>query len=172
MAIDRQKSPYRRGNRYDQLPIPMVAEHCIPVEAGAVQLVVESRRLTNAIIAATFDGEVVDPGIPFDDFGATLHVCGTADGLEHLRFDCFENEPHYHYIEQATGANTVVRIDELAVGDPVEFSLACVEHHLPDMLRHCGVGDLADEVAGQPDKVSAALAEVRELMRKAGTPVA
>ena len=31
MAIDRQESPYRRGNRYDQLPIPMVTEHCIPV---------------------------------------------------------------------------------------------------------------------------------------------
>ena len=49
MAIDRQESPYRRGNRFDRLPIPMVTEHCIPVDAGAVQLVVESRRLTNAI---------------------------------------------------------------------------------------------------------------------------
>ena len=46
MAIDRQESPYRRGNRYEQLPIPMVAEHCVPVDAGAVQLVVESRQLT------------------------------------------------------------------------------------------------------------------------------
>jgi hypothetical protein len=172
MAIDRQNSPYRRGNRYEQLPIPMVAEHCIPVDAGAVQLVVESRTLTNAIIAGAFGG-AVEAEIPFDDFGATLHVCGTADGLEHLRFDCFENEPHYHYIEQATGANTVVRIDELAVGDPVDFSLACVEHHLTDMLRHCGVAGLADEVAGQPDTVvNAAVAEVRELMRKARYPVA
>ena len=42
MAIDRQDSPYRRGNRYDRLPIPMITEHCIPVDAGAVQLVVES----------------------------------------------------------------------------------------------------------------------------------
>jgi hypothetical protein len=168
MAIDRQESPYRRGNRYDQLPIPMVTEHCIPVDAGAVQLVVESRKLTNEIIKGTFrdaaDAQIV--------FGATLHVCGTADGLEHLRFDCFENEPHYHYIEQASGANTLVRIDELAVGDPIDFSLACIEHHLPDMLRHCGVGGLADEVADQPDKVNTAVAEVRELMRKARYPVA
>jgi hypothetical protein len=171
MAIDRQESPYRRGNRYGQLPIPMVAEHCVPVDAGAVQLVVESRRLTNAIIEATFDG-AVDAAVPFDDFGASLHVCGTADGLEHLRFDCFEHEPHYHYIEQANGANTVVRIDELAVGDPIEFSLACVEHHLPDMLRHCGVGELADEVAGRREAVGAAIAEVRELMRRSRQPVA
>jgi hypothetical protein len=171
MAIDRQESPYRRGNRYGQLPIPMVAEHCVPVDAGAVQLVVESRRLTNAIIEATFDGAGDAPD-PFDDCGAEDHVCGTADGLEHLRFDCFEHEPHYHYIEQANGANTVVRIDELAVGDPIEFSLACVEHHLPDMLRHCGVGELADEVAGRPEPVGAAIAEVRELMRRSRQPVA
>jgi hypothetical protein len=149
----------------------MVEEHCIPLDAGAVQLVVESRRLTNEIIQGAYDDNV-DAGIPFDDFGATLHVCGTADGLEHLRFDCFENEPHYHYIEQARGANTVVRIDELAVGDPIEFSLACVEHHLPDMLRHCGVAGLADEVADRPDAVSTAVAEVRELMREARAPAA
>jgi hypothetical protein len=171
MAIDRQESPYRRGNRYDQLPIPMVTEHCIPVDAGAVQLVVESRTLTNEIIQGAYNGAVAT-AIPFADFGATLHVCGTADGLEHLRFDCFEDEPHYHYIEQAAGANTVVRIDELAVGDPIEFSLACVEGHLPDMLRHCGVAGLADEIAAQPDKLHAAMGEVRELMRKAREPVA
>jgi hypothetical protein len=170
MAIDRQDSPYRRGNRYDRLPIPMVAEHCIPVDAGAVQLVVESRVLTNEIIQDTYQGAIA-ADVAFDDFGATLHVCGTADGLEHLRFDCFENEPHYHYIDQAAVGNTVVRIDELAVGDPVEFSLGCVEHHLPDMLRHCGVGDLADEVAGQPEQVGAAVAEVRALMLKARQPV-
>jgi len=171
MAIDRQESPYRRGNRFDRLPIPMVTEHCIPVDAGAVQLVVESRRLTNEILDGTFGGTLVAE-IPFDDYGATLHVCGTADGLEHLRFDCFENEPHYHYIDQAAGGNTVVRIDELAVGDPIEFSLACVEHHLPEMLRNCGVGYLADEVADRPDTVHGAVAEVRELMRKARQPVA
>ena len=60
----------------------------------------------------------------FDDHGASLHVFGAEDGLEHLRFDCFEQEPHYHYIDQAEVGNTVVRIDELAVGDPIEFTLA------------------------------------------------
>jgi hypothetical protein len=166
MAIDRKDSPYRRGNRYELLPVPMVTEHCVAVDAGAVQLIVESRQLTNEILADAYDG-AVQPAISFDDFGASLHVCGTADGLEHLRFDCFENEPHYHYIEQAAGANVVVRIDELAVGDPVEFSLACVEHRLPDMLRNCGVGDLADAVAAEPAKVHAAVGAVRELMTKA-----
>ena len=52
MAIDRRDSPYRRGNRYEQMPIPMVTEHCVTVDAGAVRLVVESRQLTNAIPTA------------------------------------------------------------------------------------------------------------------------
>jgi hypothetical protein len=170
MPIDRQKSPYRRGNRFNVMPIPMVADHCITVDAGAVQLVVESRQLTNEIIKDTYEGGT-QAGMDFDDYGATLHVCGTADGLEYLRFDCFENEPHYHYIEQAAGANVVVRIDELAVGDPIEFSLACVAEHLPEMLRNCGVADLAEEIRGQLDTVRAGVDVVRELMVKARQPV-
>src|SRR3954451_5393647 len=131
MAIDRQDSPYRRGNRYDRLPIPMVEDHCIPVDAGAVQLGIESRRLTNAIVEETYQGEIAG-GIPFDDGGATLHVLGSDDGLEHLRFDCFEDEPHYHYIDQGAVRNTVVRIDELAVGDRFRFSSPGADHHWPD----------------------------------------
>jgi len=148
----------------------MVPDHCITVDAGAVQLVVESRRLTNDIIRDAYHGGS-EKDMEFDDFGATLHVCGAADGLEYLRFDCFENEPHYHYIEQGVGANVVVRIDELAVGDPIEFSLACVADHLPDMLRNCGVADLADEVKGQLDTVRTGVDLVRELMVKARQPV-
>jgi hypothetical protein len=169
VAIDRQDSPYRRGIRFDRAPIPMDEEHCIPVDAGPVQFVVESRRLTNDVIDNTYHGDFY-PKVAFDDGGATLHVCGAADGLEYLRFDCFENEPHYHYIDNAAGTNTVVRIDELAVGDPVEFSLNCVEHHLADMLRNCGVDTLADEVTGEHEKVSAALIDIRELMRRAAAP--
>jgi hypothetical protein len=171
VAIDRPDSPYRRGNRYEMLPIPMVTEHCIPVPAGAVQLVVESRQLTNQILSDTYGGKAPDAELHFDDFGATLHVCSASDGLEHLRFDCFENEPHYHYIEQGAGANVIVRIDEVAVGDPIEFSLVCVEEHLPDMLRNAGATGLADVVAGQMDDVRAAVVEVRALMERARQPV-
>ena len=170
MADELKINPYQLGHYNTKMPNPANEEHCIPVDAGAVQLVVESRRLTNDIVNQTFGGTVVAE-VSFDDYGASLHVLGTADGLEHLRFDCFENEPHYHYIDHAAGANTVVRIDELAVGDPIEFSLACVEHHLADMLGHCGVAGLADDVAAQGDQVDRALVEVRELMRSARQPV-
>jgi hypothetical protein len=171
MAIDRQDSPYRRGTRYEVLPIPMVVEHCIPVPAGAVHLVVESRRLTDQVLADTYaEGAIPEAKVHYDDFGASLHVCGAADGLEHLRFDCFELEPHYHYIEQHAQANTTVRIDEIAVGDPIEFALRCVELHLPDMLRNAGADALASEVAGQMADVHAAVSKVRELMQRAALP--
>ena len=73
MAIDRQDSPYRRGNRYDRLPIPMIEEHCLPVDGGAVSLVVESRRLTTAIVEETYQGSVA-AAVPFDDGGATREI--------------------------------------------------------------------------------------------------
>jgi hypothetical protein len=171
MAIDRQDSPYRRGNRYEVMPIPMVPEHCIPVHAGPVNLVVESRQLTDQILAETYaNGEIPEAEVHFDDFGASLHVCGAADGLEHLRFDCFELEPHYHYIEQVAQANVIVRIDEIAVGDPIDFSLRCVEERLPQMLRNSGADDLAAEVETHMDDVHAAVAKVRELMESARRP--
>jgi hypothetical protein len=171
MAIDRQDSPYRRGNRFDVMPIPMVTDHCLPVPAGAVDLVVESRHLTNQILAETFaDGSLPESKVEFDDFGASLHVCGAQDGLEYLRFDCFEQEPHYHYIEQQQQANVIVRIDEIAVGDPIEFTLRCVEERLPDMLRNAGAQALADDVDQRIDEVRAALAKVRELMERASRP--
>ena len=91
-------------------------------------------------------------------------MCGTADGLEHLRFDCFENEPHYHYIDHAAGTNIVVRIDELAVGDPVEFSLPASSTTCPTCSETAGSPSLADEVKGRMDEVHAAMTEVRALM--------
>jgi len=169
MALDRQDSPYRRGTRYDVAPIPMVDADCIAVDAGVVQLVVESRRLTDAILDDTY-GDRVQHDVAFDDGGATLHVCAAANGVELLRFDCFEGEPHYHYLHQPDAGNTVVRIDEVAVGDPMEFTLACVERRLPEMLRYCGAPDLADAV--EPTRVQAAMAEVRALMERAQVPVA
>jgi hypothetical protein len=170
MAIDRQDSPYRRGNRYEVMPIPMVQEHCVPVDAGAVQLVVESRHLTDQVLAETYgEGGAPDAAVHFDDFGASLHVC-SPDGLEHLRFDCFENEPHYHYVEQANQANVIVRIDEVAVGDPIEFSLACVEQRLPEMLENAGQPELAAQVRDRIDEVHEAVREVRTLMARAQAP--
>ena len=168
MAIDRQESPYRRGNRYDVMPIPMVPDHCITVDAGAVQLVVESRRLTNEIIKDTYHGGS-EKDMHFDDYGATLHVCGTADGLEYLRFDCFENEPHYHYIRHAEGGNVICRLDEIAQGDPIEWTVARLRTRLPEMLDYAGADHLAAAARQNPEAVIEAVDRVTELLEAART---
>ena len=150
------------------MPIPMVPEMCTPVDAGPVRFVVESRQLTNAILADTYkDQEIPDAQVDFDDYGPTLHVCGTADGLEHLRFDCFEHEPHYHYIRNAEHSNVVCRIDEVAVGDPVEFTLRCLRTQLPEMLELAGAGELGQQARDARDDVLAAIDKVGELMARA-----
>jgi hypothetical protein len=145
----------------------MVPEMCTPVDAGPVRLIVESRQLTNAILADTYQDEEIPEGhVEFDDYGPTVHVCGTADGLEHIRFDCFEHEPHYHYIRNHEHSNVVVRIDEVAVGDPVEFTLRCLRTQLPEMLELAGATELGRQARDARDDVLAAVDKVGELIAR------
>ena len=166
--MDRQDSPYRRGNLYTAMPIPMVPEMCIPVDAGPVRLVVESRQLTNAILADTYrDQEIPEAHVEFDDHGPTLHVCGASDGLEHLRFDCFENEPHYHYVRNADGGNLICRIDEHAEGDPIDWTIGRLRDRLPEMLEFAGVPELATQTRARSSEVLSAVSQVAELLNRA-----
>lgn len=149
---------YKLGRAYAVMPIPMVAEACTDVPAGPVTFVVEGRRLTDEAILtnaeATGGLDAIDQPSGVDDGGMSIHVLGTDDRLEHLRFDCFEHEPHYHYIDNAEQANVVVRIDTFAEGDPTAWSLRCLRERLPEMLGHTGM-------AGLGERVRAATAEVR-----------
>src|SRR5665213_1604187 len=112
--------PYQRGMFYESMPIPMVRERCVEVDAGPITFLVEARQLTNDILNDHLSDAPVDLShVEFDDYGGTVHVCSTSDKLEYLRFDCFENEPHYHYIMHSIGGNLICRIDEVAEGSPV-----------------------------------------------------
>ena len=161
--------PYHLGTVYPVMPVPPVPEHCVPVEAGAVRLVVEARDLLDE--AARSRGGVAPPpeqSSQFNDFGASLHVCAASDGLEHLRFDCFDHEPHYHYIRNAEAANVIVRLDDVAEGDPIEWTIARLRARLPEMLDHAGAAELAEEVRSDPTAVASALDRVRALLVEAG----
>ena len=122
--------PYPLGNTYRSMPIPMVPEHCITVEAGPIQLVVEARQLTDDLLAgrvAPEDRDEADRRADHvDDYGASLHVVGTDDGLEHLRFDCFAHDPHYHYVRHAEHVQTVIALDHHAEGDAIAWTLTRV----------------------------------------------
>jgi hypothetical protein len=164
--------PYAIGTTYRMLPIPMVPEHCIALDAGPVQLVVEARQLTNEIVEESLPPEyraVRDRGAAaqLDDFGASLHVVGTDDGREHLRFDCFEHSPHYHYVRHSDATQVVVAIDFHAEADATAWTLTRLRTRLPEMLEFAGVPALADEVRAASDTVLAAVDDVEELFSQA-----
>ena len=50
----------------------------------------------------------------FTDEGISVHVVSVADDHEYLRFDMFEQEPHYHYIHRSGEVNNVVEFDRVA----------------------------------------------------------
>jgi hypothetical protein len=162
---------YKLGRAYAAMPIPMVPEACTDVPAGPVTFVVEGRRLTDEVILdnAREQGalEAIERPAGVDDGGTTIHVLGSADGLEHLRFDCFEHEPHYHYIDNAAQANVVVRIDTFAEGDPTAWSLRCLRERLPEMLGHAGVPSLAEQVRAARHEVAVGVDRVQAMVVRA-----
>jgi hypothetical protein len=148
--------------------IPPVPERCLPIPAGPLRFVVEARHLDDQALAATLNSdEAKGDDALFDDYGPTLHVYGTKDGMEHLRFDCFANKPHYHYVQEGGAVNTICRIDQHAEGDPVEWTIGRLRARLPEMLDHCGLPDLAKEVRAEQGVIDAVIDDVAELLRGA-----
>jgi hypothetical protein len=161
--------PYNLGNAYPVMPVPRNPEHCVDVPAGAVTFVVEARDLVDERArdgASSVIPQDAAPGL-FDDFGASLHVLGADDRLEYLRFDCFEKEPHYHYIRPAEQMNVIIRLDDIAEGDPIDWVAGRLRNRLPEMLGHAGATELGASVRTQMSDVLEASDRVRELLREA-----
>lgn len=164
---------------YRTLPVPAFLEHTALVPAGVITIGVEYRHLDEAMILrfygpdarAKFDGVVpAGMGGVVEEDGIALHVFGTEDGEEHLRFDCFVDAPHYHELDPREPRNVVHELDPDE--DAIAFALGSIEHRVVVMLRAAGAGQLADAV--DPAAVAAAMPEVRaqvERMRRAGAPV-
>jgi hypothetical protein len=162
---------YKLGRWYDVMPIAIVPEAAVDVPAGPVTFVVESRTLTERHIVESARAQdrldAIDDAAGVDDGGPSLHVLGTADRLEYLRFDCFENEPHYHYVRNDLQANVVVRLDTFAEGDPTRWTLDRVRQRLPEMLENAGAPELADAARRARPAVEQALVEVERLLAAA-----
>jgi hypothetical protein len=153
--------------RYDLMPIPPVEAQTEYFEAGAVRIGVEYRLLTDAIAAASDIQQAAgsdSASASFEDRGVAIHVFGVpADGSEpqeHLRFDCFDEDPHYHYVSWKDRSNEMLHIDRVADGDPLSWALERIRTRLPQMLERAG----APEVAARIDArlVEAVLPKVSE----------
>lgn len=164
--------PDHRGvTRYDVMPIPPVEKHTAYFSAGVVEIGVEYRLLDDAIAAAhsAQSARGTDAGATenIDDRGVSLHVFGNLEGerLEYLRFDCFDEDPHYHYVSWRDGSNEMIHIDPVADGDPLEWALARIATRLPQMLARAGAAEVAAAVDGS--LVEAILPRVTEAAYRA-----
>ena len=85
-----------------------------------------------------------------DDQGLTLQVYSEVDGkdTEILRFDCFDQTPHYHY--GPDNLNIRLNMDKTTAGNPLGWSLDNIRNNLPAMVRRAGYEDLADSLEVKP----------------------
>ena len=113
---------------YNQMPIPPLEAQTEFVDAGPLRFGIEYRLLSEAVTAASNIAAAsgTDKGDgALDDRGVSLHVYGVRDGeaLEHLRFDCFDEDPHYHYISWTDRSNVMLHLDPIADGDALQWTL-------------------------------------------------
>ena len=83
------------------------------------------------------------------DQGLMVQVYGDVDGhdTEILRFDCFDQDPHYHYGPE--NMNIRLHMDKTTVGTPLGWTLKNIRTNLPAMVRRSGYDDLASAVESQ-----------------------
>jgi hypothetical protein len=135
-------------------PIAPIEENTVRVPAGAVTFGLEMRQLNPELVRNFYRGRPDEDHInamadridSLDDGGPSIHVFGGDDQLEYLRFDCFLNGPHYHYVHPNEEYQVVNEIDPVADGDPFEWALGRLRSRLPEMLRESGGTRLADLV--------------------------
>jgi hypothetical protein len=140
--------------RYDRMPIPPIEAHTTYFDAGNVRIGVEYRLLNDELVAEVRktleaaggpdQGQIEN----LNDRGVSLHVFAGPKGgqLERLRFDCFLEDPHYHYVSWKDKSNEVLHVDPVADGDPLNWALERIRTRLPEMLTRAGGADVARDV--------------------------
>ena len=84
------------------------------------------------------------------DQGLCLQVFGKVDDndVEILRFDCFDQLPHYHY--GPANNNIRLNMDKTTVGNTFGWTMDNLRNKLPAMIKRSGYDDLAAAVEAEP----------------------
>jgi hypothetical protein len=165
---------------YSTLPVPAFLEHTVVIPGGTVNFGVEYRHLDEAAILAAYGPDArakfggVRPagiGAVVEEDGVSLHVFDATNGDERLRFDCFEDAPHYHLLAPARSRNVVIEHDPRD-GPLLEWALSRLATSLGPLLEEAG----ADELAAGLDRRAVAAAagttaQVARYVAAAGRPV-
>jgi len=165
------------GKVYNIPPQPPAPENTRYLPAGAVTFGVEYRDVDPESLAATYANdaghlaelEEKSPEGGFSDEGVSIHVCGTDDGHEYVRFDVFDDEPHYHYIHRTpSGAdvvNNVIDFDTTAHGEMLPWVIERLRSRLPEMLTEAEGGHLVSDL--DPDLIGRVIDDVQHLAERA-----
>jgi len=102
--------------------------------AGAVEITLEYRAL-------------------MADQGVCAQVFANIDGkdTEILRFDCFDQAPHYHYGPE--NHNVRLFLDKTTCGNPFGWTMDNLRNNLPTMIERSGYEALASAVIANPISV-------------------
>lgn len=140
--------------------IPPIPENTAYAEEGSLRIGVEFRVLNDQVVLDTLGVAPPETAKGVDSRGLCVHVFDALTGGEHLRFDVFDGEPHYHYMNPGT-LNRVVPFDEVGCGDMWAWTLDCLRHRLQPMLRRAGATELADKIT--TSDLEALVPQVEEL---------
>ncbi len=156
------------GRRELRAPIPPIPENTTWFPAGAVTFGVEYRVLDEELLESFHQDPSFETQVTHDESGVSIHVSGTEGGEEYLRFDCFDEAPHYHYIIPEEQHQLWVPFDTAANGPALAWTLTCLRERLGPMLRQAGADDLAEsyDVA----VVNAVLDDVERAARSSTVP--
>jgi hypothetical protein len=85
-----------------------------------------------------------------EDQGLSVQVYADVDGkdTEILRFDCFDQAPHYHYGPE--NHNIQFFLDKTTAGNPLGWTMNNLRHNLASMVRRSGYDDLANSLEKNP----------------------
>jgi hypothetical protein len=166
----------RLGNRHpSHTIIEPVAANTRYFDAGPVRIGVEYRLITSDIVNASLEearrehgAEYVAVTVP-EDGGVSVHVVDASTNAEYLRFDMFDDSPHYHYIHPGE-YQLNIPFDRAAFGDMFTWVRDGLRYRLGDMLVFCGAAAVADRL--DPAVIESVLPQVVEAVRGGTPPVA
>ena len=162
--------------RVKGMGIPVIPKRTEYISAGAVTFGVEVRVLNYETATAAYAGnqeklamlaDMKKNGVALDDGGVSLHVFGHRGGgpAEYLRFDCFAQDPHYHYMLPERDIHYRLELEDTARGDPLGWALNSLKTKLAAMLADAGAVDLAAQV--DPREIETAMPEVLRAVEQA-----
>jgi hypothetical protein len=128
--------------KYDHMPIPADMARTKLIAVGEFEFGIQFRELRDDTVAEQklerASGDTRGKVENLDDVGVAIHVFYTDVDrcVEVLRFDCFHDEPHYHYVNWDTKRNDIVWLDPTAMGDCLQWSLQTIATRLQPMVDH------------------------------------